>query len=54
MNTLQYGEVRKEIVALVEAARAASVRSVNAFMTASYCEVGRRIVKVEQQGDERA
>ncbi len=54
MDTLQYGEVRSQIVALLEAARAASVRSVNAFMTASYWEIGRRIVELEQQGQARA
>jgi len=54
MDTLQYGEIRNQIVALLDAARAASVRSVNAFMTASYWEIGRRIVELEQQGQERA
>ncbi len=54
MDTLQYGEVRSQIVALLEVARAASVRSVNALMTASYWEIGRRIVELEQQGQERA
>ena len=49
-----YGEIRNDIVALVEAARAASARSVNAFMTATYWDIGRRIVEFEQQGQERA
>jgi predicted nuclease of restriction endonuclease-like (RecB) superfamily len=39
---------------LLEAARRASVRTVNAFMTATYWEVGRRIVEFEQSGKERA
>jgi predicted nuclease of restriction endonuclease-like (RecB) superfamily len=39
---------------LLEAARRASVRTVNAFMTATYWEIGRRIVKFEQQGEQRA
>jgi hypothetical protein len=54
MNDLQYGEVRSEIVALLQAARTATARSVNALMTATYWEVGRRIVEFEQQGEERA
>jgi hypothetical protein len=47
-----YSNIRTEIVALLHAARPASARSVNALMTASYWEIGRRIVKFEQQGRE--
>ncbi|NYF51107.1 hypothetical protein HDF12_001472 [Edaphobacter lichenicola] len=54
MDTLQYGEIRNDIVALLQAARTASARSVNALMTAAYWEIGRRIVESEQQGQERA
>ena len=39
---------------LLDAARRASVRTVNAFMTATYWEVGRRIVEFEQRGEKRA
>ena len=39
---------------LLEVARRASVRTVNAFMTATYWEVGRRIVEFEQRGEKRA
>ena len=39
---------------LLEAARRASTRSVNAIMTATYWEVGRRIVEFEQGGAVRA
>lgn len=46
--------IRGEIVALLHAARTASVRSVNALMTASYWEIGPRIDEFEQQGGERA
>ena len=49
-----YSDIRSEIVALLQAARAASVRSVNALMTATYWEIGRRIVEFEQQGEQRA
>jgi hypothetical protein len=39
---------------LLEAARRASARTVNAFMTATYWEIGRRIVEFEQRGEKRA
>ena len=39
---------------LLETARRASARTVNAFMTATYWEIGRRIVEFEQGGKERA
>jgi predicted nuclease of restriction endonuclease-like (RecB) superfamily len=39
---------------LLEAARRASARAVNAFMPATYWKVGRRIVEFEQHGEERA
>jgi predicted nuclease of restriction endonuclease-like (RecB) superfamily len=39
---------------LLEAARRGSARAVNAFMTATYWEVGRRIVEFEQGGEVRA
>jgi predicted nuclease of restriction endonuclease-like (RecB) superfamily len=39
---------------LLEASRRASARTVNAFMTATYWEVGRRIVEFEQHGAKRA
>lgn len=49
-----YDAVHTEIVALLESARRAAARSVNALMTASYWEIGRRIVEFEQGGQERA
>ncbi len=49
-----YTGVRAEIVELLDAARSASVRSINALMTATYWEVGRRIVEFEQKGKKRA
>lgn len=39
---------------LLEAARRASARAVNAFMTAAYWEIGHRIVEFEQRGAKRA
>ncbi|MDD2713152.1 MAG: PDDEXK nuclease domain-containing protein [Simplicispira sp.] len=49
-----YAAVHGDIVALLETARHAAARSVNALMTASYWEIGRRIVEYEQGGQERA
>lgn len=49
-----YGDIYTGIVDLLEAARRAAARSVNALMTASYWEIGRRIVEFEQGGEGRA
>ena len=49
-----YSGIHGDIVALLEATWRAAARSVNALMTASYWEIGRRIVKFEQSGQERA
>jgi len=49
-----YARIHKGIVALLDTARHAAARSVNALMTASYWEIGRRIVQAEQQGKRRA
>ncbi|AVS60307.1 DUF1016 domain-containing protein [Paracidovorax avenae] len=53
-HQVNYAAVHTDIVALLEAARHAAARSVNALMTASYWEIGRRIVEFEQGGQERA
>jgi hypothetical protein len=42
------------IAELLEASRRTTARTVNALMTATYWEIGRRIVEFEQQGEERA
>jgi len=49
-----YVGIRGDIVELLDAARQAAARSVNSLMTASYQEVGRRIVEAEQKGWRRA
>jgi len=49
-----YAGIHGGIVELLAAARQAAARSVNALMTASYWEIGRRIVEAEQQGRRRA
>jgi len=49
-----YAGIRGGIVELLDAARLAAARNVNALMTATYWEIGRRIVEAEQQGKSRA
>lgn len=49
-----YGDVCDGIVELLSAARQAAARNVNALMTATYWEIGRRIVEAEQKGKRRA
>ncbi|MBX3694855.1 MAG: DUF1016 family protein [Steroidobacteraceae bacterium] len=49
-----YAGIHSGIVDLLDAARQAAARSVNALMTASYWEIGRRIVEAEQRGKRRA
>ena len=53
-NPVGYPLVRDEIVVLLQAARQAAARTVNALMTATYWEIGRRIVEFEQGGEARA
>ena len=50
----RYEVVHSGIVELLESARHAAVRHVNALMTATYWEIGRRIVEAEQSGQRRA
>lgn len=49
-----YAAISSSIVELLNAARLAAARNVNALMTASYWEIGRRIVEAEQKGKRRA
>lgn len=50
----EYADVRASIVELLKVARAASARSVNAVMIATYWEIERRIVESEMRGEKRA
>jgi predicted nuclease of restriction endonuclease-like (RecB) superfamily len=49
-----YNNVLSGVVELLDVARRASARVVNSLMTATYWEIGRRIVEHEQAGKERA
>ncbi|MFN3161706.1 MAG: YhcG family protein [Rubinisphaera brasiliensis] len=50
----QYSHILTEMVDLLESARRLSARAVNSVMTATYWEIGRRIVELEQGGKGRA
>jgi len=49
-----YDEVLTSLAELLESARRTAVRATDSIMTATYWEVGRRIVKYEQGGQKRA
>jgi len=49
-----YDGLVSDLVELLAAARSAAVRAVNAVMTATYWEIGRRVVEHEQGGAKRA
>ena len=49
-----YQSLRDEIAGLLQSARQTAARTVNALMTATYWEIGRRIVEFEQGGEARA
>jgi hypothetical protein len=49
-----YDSIVSGLVDLLETARRVTARSANAIMTATYWEIGRRIVKSEQRREKRA
>ena len=49
-----YNNIHAGIVELLKTARSAAARNVNSIMTATYWEIGRRIVQSEQAGEKRA
>lgn len=49
-----YGSLVSDISVLLDQARRTAARSVNRILTATYWEIGRRIVVFEQGGRERA
>lgn len=53
-KTADYDKVLSDVVELLDTARRASARVVNTLMTATYWEIGRRIVEHEQAGQKRA
>jgi predicted nuclease of restriction endonuclease-like (RecB) superfamily len=53
-SLLGYDHVLQDVVGLLASARHATARIVNAAMTATYWQIGRRIVEWEQEGKERS
>ncbi len=53
-STIGYDTVLSDVIGLLESARKASARTVNSIMTATYWEIGKRIVECEQAGAKRA
>ena len=49
-----YDQIQQDVIALVESSRKTAARQINALMTATYWEIGRRIVETEQRGADRA
>lgn len=49
-----YNNIRAEIVELLKVARSTAAQNVNSIMTATYWEIGRRIVEQELKGEARA
>ena len=49
-----YDSILTDLSELLEQSRRLTARSVNAIMIETYWEIGRRIVEVEQKGEERA
>ena len=53
-TSANYNKIRAGIVELLNAARTAASRTVNALMAGAYWEIGRRIVQSDQAGEKRA
>src|SRR5579862_2477399 len=49
-----YDAILSDIAGLLESARRGAARTVNTIMTATYWQIGRRIVEYEQRGKHRA
>lgn len=45
----EYQQIHNGIIRLVDTARTETVRSINAIMTATYWEIGRRIVELNRE-----
>jgi hypothetical protein len=54
VRAIHYDAILSEVVGLLETARRSAARAVNSVMTATYWQIGRRIVEAEQAGEDRA
>jgi hypothetical protein len=50
LRSRDYGTMLNRVVSLIDEARRASARSVNAIMTGTYWLIGRHIIEFEQRG----
>ena len=48
-----YDSMFQGVLYLIQEARRTSVRTINSIMTATYWDIGRRIVEFEQKGSDR-
>jgi predicted nuclease of restriction endonuclease-like (RecB) superfamily len=53
-SIIGYDTVLSDVIDLLESARRASARTINTIITATYWEIGRRIVEFEQGGSKKA
>jgi hypothetical protein len=53
-SIIGYDTVLSDVIDLLESARRASARTINTIMTATYWEIGRRVVEFEQGGSKKA
>lgn len=53
-SIIDYNTILSDVIGLLESARKASARTINAIITSTYWEIGRRIVEFEQGGSEKA
>jgi len=51
LRSKEYNGILTSVVKVLEQARHASARTANAIMTATYWEIGRRIMEFEQKGE---
>jgi predicted nuclease of restriction endonuclease-like (RecB) superfamily len=54
LSSSDYSRLVSDISSLLEQARRTSVRTVNSILTATYWQIGRRIIEFEQKGQARA
>jgi hypothetical protein len=54
LSSSGYSRLLSDISVLLEEARRTSVRTVNSILTATYWQIGRRIIEFEQKGQARA
>ena len=54
VKSIKYNTFLKDLVTFLDQSRRQAAQAVNAVLTATYWEMGRRIVEFEQHGKDRA